>query len=285
MIVMDIHAVASLHAHITFHTVVLAEGNTDHRHCYAKVTQHHAPVTAGEMAQTTPETVTVGGTLVQLHQRQDNHPDRHDQPHHRHAGDAVLQQPRQQDRQHQRNHQRHAQAAPQLGRFITTPAHQRPNPHQQRHRRHQPGKHGIEEGFADRNTAQAELFMHQRQQRAQQHHQHRGNQQYVVTQQEGFTRESLMLHPAAHLPTLDGVQQQRTADHNHQIGEDKHTARRIGGKGVHRHQHAGAHQEGPQQTQREGGNRQQHRPGLESPALFGHCQRVHQRRTGQPRHK
>ena len=47
---------------------------------------------------------------------------------------------------------------------------------------------------------------------------------------------------------LQGVQQQRTADDNHQEGEDKHSARRIGGERVHRHQHARTHQEGAQQA-------------------------------------
>ncbi|MNI63971.1 hypothetical protein D3C73_1193860 [compost metagenome] len=97
VIVMDIHAVASLHADVTFHAVVLAKGNTDYRHRDAKVTQHHAPVTAGKMAQATPKTVAMSSAFVQFHQRQDNDPDRHNQPHHRHTGDAVLQQPRQQD--------------------------------------------------------------------------------------------------------------------------------------------------------------------------------------------
>ncbi|MNG99768.1 hypothetical protein D3C79_589470 [compost metagenome] len=285
VVAVNVHAVAGLHAHIALHAVVLAERNADHRHRDPEVAQHHTPVAAGKVAQAAPETVAMGSALMQLHQRQNNHPHRHDQPDHRHAGDAVLQQPRQQDRQHQRDRQCHAQTTPQLGRFIATPAYQRADAHQQRHRRHQPGEHGIEEGFADRNAAQAQLFVHQRQQRAQQHNQHGGNQQHVIAQQEGFAREGFMLHPAAYLPALDRVKQQRTADHDHQIGEDKHAARRVGSKRVHRNQHAGAYQEGAQQAQREGGNGQQHRPGLEGAAFFGHRQRVHQRRTGQPRHK
>ncbi|SUG58350.1 Uncharacterised protein [Salmonella enterica subsp. arizonae] len=40
-----------------------------------------------------------------------------------------------------------------------------------------------------------------------------------------------------------GEQQQRTAGDQHHKGEDKHSARRVGGEGMHRHQHPGAHQE------------------------------------------
>ena len=59
----------------------------------------------------------------------------------------------------------------------------------------------------------------------------------------------------------------------------------IGGEGVHRGQHAGAHQEGAEQAQREGGDGQQHRPALEHAALFGDRQRVHQRGADQPGHE
>ena len=54
---------------------------------------------------------------------------------------------------------------------------------------------------------------------------------------------------------------------------------------MHGGQNAGADQEGSQQRQREGENRQQHGPHFEGAALLGHRQRVHQRRAGQPRHE
>jgi len=58
--------------------------------------------------------------------------------------------------------------------------------------------------------------------------------------------------------------------------------RRIGGEGVHRGQDAGAHQEGTEQRQREGDQRQQHGPGLEGAALFRHRQGMDQGGTGDP---
>ncbi|KAG0733161.1 hypothetical protein G6F23_013614 [Rhizopus arrhizus] len=54
---------------------------------------------------------------------------------------------------------------------------------------------------------------------------------------------------------------------------------------MHAGQHAGAHQEGAEQGQREGGDRQQQGPAAEGAALFGDRLRVDQCCTNQPRHE
>ena len=46
-----------------------------------------------------------------------------------------------------------------------------------------------------------------------------------------------------------------------------------------------AHEEGPKKRERKGDDRKEHRPDLEAPTLFRHGKAVHQRSTGQPRHK
>ena len=61
--------------------------------------------------------------------------------------------------------------------------------------------------------------------------------------------------------------------------------RRIVRKGVDRGEHARSHQEGPDQRQREGKDREQDGPDLERAALFHHHGGMEQRRTGEPRHQ
>ena len=51
----------------------------------------------------------------------------------------------------------------------------------------------------------------------------------------------------------------RAADEQHQDRQDEHAARRVGGEGVHRRQHARAHEEGAEQRQRERDDREQRR--------------------------
>jgi hypothetical protein len=72
-------------------------------------------------------------------------------------------------------------------------------------------------------------------------------------------------------------QRQRAADHHAQEGRMKMPRAGSVAKACTRGQHARADQEGAEQAQRERGDRQQHRPGLEGAALLGHRQRVDQR--------
>src|SRR5471032_2948958 len=74
VVIMDIHAIAGFHAYVTLDAVILAEGDTNHRHRYAKMAEHYAPVATRQMRQTAPEGMAVGSAFVQLHQRQYNHP-------------------------------------------------------------------------------------------------------------------------------------------------------------------------------------------------------------------
>ena len=59
----------------------------------------------------------------------------------------------------------------------------------------------------------------------------------------------------------------------------------IAGEGVHRGQDARTHQEGAEQRQREGQNRQQDGPDLQRVALFHHERGVQQRGAGKPWHQ
>ena len=150
----------------------------------------------------------MGGALMQFQQRQHDNPERHQQTDHHHRFDAILQPPGNDHGTGQSDNQRQRQPFCQLLRFIATPAHQRADPHQQRKRCHQPAEHRVEEGFTDRDAAQPQLLVNQRQQRAEQDYQHRGNQQHVITQQKRFPRPGFILNAATHLPAFNGVEQQ-----------------------------------------------------------------------------
>ncbi len=152
-------------------------------------------------------------------------------------------------RERQRRQQSDNQALNLPGDVIAPPADQRSQPQQQRKRRHQGGEHGIEERLADGDAAEAQLFMHQRQQRPEEHHQHRGHQQDIVANRNDSRDHSVCSTRARTRPPFSGVQQQRTADGDNQQYQNKQPARRIRGEGMHRNQHPGAHQEGAQQAQ------------------------------------
>ena len=77
-------------------------------------------------------------------------------------------------------------------------------------------------------------------------------------------RPASNLPPSADLRRAPRVQHQRAADDEREEREDEHAALRIGRERVHRSQHARAHQERAEQRQRERGDREQHRPALES---------------------
>src|SRR5476649_1784822 len=70
-------AVPRFHTDVPLLAVILAKGDADNRYRHAQMPQHHAPMAAAELAQTAPEPLAMRSALMQLHQRQDNHPERH----------------------------------------------------------------------------------------------------------------------------------------------------------------------------------------------------------------
>ena len=82
-----------------------------------------------------------------------------------------------------------------------------------------------------------------------------------------------------------GEQRQRAADEEDEDAEDEDAARRVGGEGMHRGQHARADEEGAEQREREGQDREQDRPDLQRVALLHHHGRMEQRRAGEPGHQ
>ena len=79
---------------------------------------------------------------------------------------------------------------------------------------------------------------------------------------------------------------ERAADGDHQIMTRINAAAfGIVGEGMHRRQHARAHQEGADQAQRKRGDREQQCPGAERAGAFSRERGMQQRRRDQPRHQ
>ena len=72
---------------------------------------------------------------------------------------------------------------------------------------------------------------------------------------------------------------------NTMITENEDATLGIDGKGMHRGEHTGAHQEGTHQAQRKRQDGKQDRPDLERLALFHHQCGMKQRGAGKPRHE
>ena len=137
-----------------------------------------------------------------------------------------------------------------------------------------------------RHRLHAQRIVDQRRQRADEHHRAGEHQQDVVVEQEGLARRAVEAGrrlqqrraPGCTASSAPPIMITRNARMN---------MPRVGSaaKRMHRHQHAGAHQERAEQAQREREDGQQQRPALEQAALLGHGQRMDQRRAHQPGHE
>ena len=113
----------------------------------------------------------------------------------------------------------------------------------------------------------------------------RGDEEEVVEDERALAADRREEPALLHLRRADRKERERAADEKRQDGEDEDAARRVGGEGMHRCQHAGAHQERAEQRQREGEDGEEHGPHLERAALLHDDGGVKQRGPGQPRHE
>ena len=132
---------------------------------------------------------------------------------------------------------------------------------------HQRPEGRIEERRADRDLLAGQRLERERIERADEHRGAGGGEQEVVEDERAFARDRR--EQAALLQERRAPREQReaAADEAHEDRQDEHAARRIGGEGVHRGEHARAHQERPDQRERERHDREQDRPYLEGVAL------------------
>ena len=185
------------------------------------------------------------------------------------------------DGQHGREHQplRGAQHVAAL------PGEERPERQRQQQRHHQRPERPIEVRRADGDLVAGQRFEQQRIERADQHGGARRRQQDVVEDEGAFAADGREDAALAQIARAPGEQRQAAAGEQRHDGEDENAALRIDGEGVHRGEHARAHEEGAHQRQREGEDGEQHRPHLQRVALLHDERRVQQRRAGEPGHE
>ncbi len=169
--------------------------------------------------------------------------------------------------------------------IAALPTEQRPEGQCQEQRDHQRHEGQVEERCADRNFVARQRFERERIERADEDGRHCGDEEEVVEDERALAADRREKPALFHLRRTDREERQRAADEEHQDGEDEDAARRIGGEGVHRGQHAGAHEEGAEQRQREGEDGEKHCPHFERAALFHDDGGVEQRRSRKPRHE
>ena len=130
--------------------------------------------------------------------------------------------------------------------------------HQQRH--HHRAEGGVEVGGPDRDLVAADRVEDQRIERAEQHRGAAAASSRLFSTSAPSRRDRREQAASLQSRRPQGVQRQRAADREHEQQQDEHAALGIDGEGVHRGQHARAHQEGADQRQREGDDRQQDGP-------------------------
>ena len=175
--------------------------------------------------------------------------------------------------------------AEQLKQVVALPSHEGADHHEKDHRDHDRDEYRLEVRRTDGDLAETQRVDEQRVEGAQKYRRGSHCQQDVIDQQHGLARHGVELASAAERRCPPGEEQQRDADHEYQQGEDVHAASRVGCEGVYRGEHAGAHQEGAEQREREGRNRKQYGPALERTSFFGDCERVDQCGAHQPGHE
>ena len=251
------------HAQILFGLEGLHPGDADDEDADAGVGDQHAELRAADRAQLLPQGQRRGLHLQALHEGADargDHPAGEQEAQCRERAPAAHGQ-RQPDRRRHRNAGGPAQALRQLGQLGLLPARDRADRHEEHGGHHQRHEHGLEVRRADRDLAQSERIQKQRVERAEHHRACGDRQHHVVHQQHRLARDQLEASAEADLGRAPGEQRERGAGHQREKGKDEDAALGIGGERVHRGQHARAHQEGAEQRQREGENRQQHGPG------------------------
>ncbi len=132
----------------------------------------------------------------------------------------------------------------------------------------------VEERSADRNLLTGQRLQRQRIKRSDEHRRARGGQQQIVEHQRALARDRREQAALRQLRCAPGIQREAAADEDAKNGEDEHAAGRIGGKSMHRCQHAGAHEERAQQRQRERENCKQDGPDLQRIPLLHHHGRM-----------
>ena len=273
--------VTGCHADIPLHFVKTHQGDPRYHDGQTAVSNHHAPVTAAKLSQPGEEPLLIGQRPTQhiIHMGKDQITRQHD-GHHTLPGGRLRDTGAEPARHNGSRHQRQ-QTLDQYAAVLALPVAENPGNQQQDQQERQRHEEAVEVRAANGNL-QIHPFKKQRGDGPHQHDRHGGQQQQVIAQQECLAGQRFETGIATQGGCTCGEQRQPPTRNHHKETQDKGTAFRVIGEGMHRGQHARTHQERAQQTHGKSDNRQQHRPGAEHVALFTDRQRMDQRCPGQP---
>src|SRR5215467_15645546 len=157
------------------------------------------------------------------------------------------------------------------------------NGEQQRNEQRPEGR--VEERRPDRDLVAGQRLERERIKRSDKDRGAGAQQEQIVQNQRSFPRNRREQAPLLQERRAYRKQRKPATDEQHQDHQNEQAARRVGREGMDRGQDARAHQEGPDQRQREREDRQQDGPDLERVALLHHDGGVQQRGGGHPGHQ
>ena len=169
---------------------------------------------------------------------------------------------------HCRNERRGRQALHCAKKIAAFPAEKRPERHGQQQRHKQRAEGGVEERRPDGNLGAGQRFQRQRIKRANENRGAGAGQEQIIEDQRAFARDRCEQATPLEERRAPRIKRQRAANKADENRENENAAPRIGGEGMHRGEHARSHQEGADQRQREGEDREQDGPDLERAALL-----------------
>ena len=165
------------------------------------------------------------------------------------------------------------------------PGEEGPERNQQQQRQDDRPEGEVEIGRAHRDLLARHRLERQRIERADEHREAGHAEQQVVEHEASLAAHRREQAAGLQRGRAPGEQRQRAADEEAEDHQDEEAALRVDREGMNRGQHAGAHEEGAHQRQREGEDREQHRPDLQRIALLDHDGRMNQRGGDQPGHE
>ena len=276
---------ARRHALVDIHTVQAGQGDADDRHREADVGQRHAIKAARHLREMPEFMPPVAQAFTEAGQRGEDDPGRGYEAEHGFEPVILIKHEAEQQAEREAGPGQITQLPPHAPIVILPPARPGPDADQQDDGDHERDEHGVEIGWADRELALAERLNKQRIEGAEQHGQHGHHHEDAVQQQEGLARDEPEAAAVVRGGRAERVQEQRAADIDAEQREDEDAARGVGGKGMHRGDHARAHQKCAEQAERKGADGQQYGPVLEHIPLFGRRERMDQGRADQPGHE
>ena len=220
----------------------------------------------------------------ETHERAGDEPRRDPDPQGRQGRGAGGQRPGR-DRHRRGGGEGQLEAAENTGQVGAFPRHHRTDRGQYQ-KRHDQGTEGpVEIGGPDGNLVPAESVEEEGIHGAEKDRGARRRQQEIVDHQAAFPRYRGEQTAPFHGRGADRVEDQGSANHEDQEGEDENAARRIGGEGMNRGKDSRADQEGPQQREGKGQDGEQDRPTLQGVAPFANDGRMQKRRAREPGHE